>query len=88
MLCFDPVTTEISCGNPGIPANGKRTGDDFTFEARVTFMCDENFQLNGAPAAVCRVDGSWSNPLPSCDPGMLTKFLTDVVALVKYNKGV
>ena len=59
----------ITCPNPGAPVNGQRIGEVFTYGSRVSWVCDINYQLSGQPGAVCQADGTWSNPLPSCDPG-------------------
>ncbi|XP_078589338.1 sushi, von Willebrand factor type A, EGF and pentraxin domain-containing protein 1-like [Branchiostoma floridae x Branchiostoma japonicum] len=35
----------------------------------VTFTCDTGYQLNGVSPVTCQADGTWSNPVPTCEPG-------------------
>ena len=32
-----------------------------------TYTCDPGFQLNGASVLNCQTDGTWDNPLPTCE---------------------
>ena len=56
----------ISCGDPGIPANGTRTGSTFTFDSTVNYTCDNGFQLIGDIRRNCLSSGNWSDDLPTC----------------------
>ena len=58
--------TVISCSNPGVPANGRREGDDFSFGSRVTYSCEVGFVLDGDRARLCGQDGKWIGDLPAC----------------------
>lgn len=53
----------MSCGIPEAPGNGSFSGNEFALHSKVTYECDEGFQLDaGHPAtALCQEDGSWSN---------------------------
>eukprot|EP00731_Ephydatia_muelleri_P030228 Em0021g751a len=55
-----------SCGNPGTPGNGMRTGDSFLVGAVVQYSCSVGFNLVGSGSATCQRDGTWSAPLPTC----------------------
>lgn len=59
MSCFPAV----SCGIPEAPGNGSFSGTEFTLDSKVTYECNEGFELEAAQqaAAVCQQDGSWSN---------------------------
>ena len=61
-------STHIGCTDPGIPANGVRIGNDFSYNSSVSFSCYPGYQLNGIAAITCDVEGKWSSTnLPSCD---------------------
>ncbi|XP_034859738.1 CUB and sushi domain-containing protein 1 [Mirounga leonina] len=55
--------TAVSCGIPESPGNGSFTGNEFTLDSKVTYECNEGFQLDAGQqaAAVCREDGLWNN---------------------------
>lgn len=65
----------ISCGDPGIPVNGFRLGENFTFRSIVHFRCNDSYELSGNERRECRQDGRWSGFTPRCviggcgDPG-------------------
>lgn len=61
--------TVITCGDPGIPANGLRFGDDITVSQNVTFMCQPGYVMIGGDSAVtrtCTNNGTWSGTMPAC----------------------
>ena len=60
-------STHIGCTDPGIPANGVRIGNDFSYNSSVSFSCYPGYQLNGIAAITCDVESKWSTNLPSCD---------------------
>jgi hypothetical protein len=47
-------------------ANGYTTGPSNLPGATITFNCLQGFNLNGASQATCRQDGTWSQPVPTC----------------------
>lgn len=53
----------MSCGIPESPGNGSFTGNEFALDSKVTYECNEGFQLEAGQqaAAVCREDGLWNN---------------------------
>lgn len=55
-----------SCGNPGEIENGHRQGLSFTFTSKVTYSCDEGFELIGKPARFCQSNGQWSGGQAHC----------------------
>lgn len=64
-----PPLTVIACGDPGIPANGLRVGDDFTVGHNVTFTCQPGYTMMGGDNAVtntCTNNSTWSGTLPMC----------------------
>ncbi|KAH0502555.1 CUB and sushi domain-containing protein 3 [Microtus ochrogaster] len=58
----------ISCGDPGIPANGLRYGDDFVVGQNVSYMCQPGYtmELNGSSVRMCTTNGTWSGLMPTC----------------------
>ncbi|KAG9478625.1 hypothetical protein GDO78_012335 [Eleutherodactylus coqui] len=60
------------CGDPGIPANGKREGKSFIFQSEVSFMCNPSHILVGSSTRICQADGTWSGSPPRCIEPTLT----------------
>lgn len=61
--------TEIeqgSCGDPGIPAYGKREGAGFRHGDRLYFECLPAFELVGKKNITCQKNNQWSAKKPSC----------------------
>ncbi|KAJ8264095.1 hypothetical protein GJAV_G00145100 [Gymnothorax javanicus] len=57
-----------SCSNPGPLINGKIHIADIVFQSIINFTCAEGYVLRGANTSECMHDGSWSHPVPQCDP--------------------
>ncbi|KAK7501166.1 hypothetical protein BaRGS_00007651, partial [Batillaria attramentaria] len=65
--------TELTCdlvSCPKIPArnlpNGEVEGDNFTVGGVIRFTCNIGYRLQGVSSCTCRLDGTWSSPVPSC----------------------
>jgi len=54
------------CGDPGIPAQGKREGKSFIYQSEVSFSCNPPFILVGSITRICQADGTWSGSSPRC----------------------
>lgn len=66
---FAWVLTVITCGDPGLPANGLRFGDDVTVGQNVTFTCQPGYVMAGGDSSVtvtCTNNGTWSGSMPAC----------------------
>ncbi|XP_051038037.1 CUB and sushi domain-containing protein 1 [Phodopus roborovskii] len=66
---FKAVYQEIEkggCGDPGIPAYGKRTGNSFLHGDTLTFECQAAFELVGERVITCQKNNQWSGNKPSC----------------------
>ncbi|XP_039973361.1 CUB and sushi domain-containing protein 3-like isoform X5 [Xiphias gladius] len=64
-----PNCTMITCGDPGIPANGIRFGDDIMVGWNVTFVCQPGYVMIGGDNTVtrtCTKNGTWSGTMPAC----------------------
>ncbi|XP_013926586.1 PREDICTED: CUB and sushi domain-containing protein 3-like [Thamnophis sirtalis] len=54
------------CGDPGVPAQGKREGKSFIYQSEVSFSCNLPFVLVGSSTRICQADGTWSGSSPRC----------------------
>uniref|UniRef100_H0WLJ2 CUB and Sushi multiple domains 1 n=1 Tax=Otolemur garnettii TaxID=30611 RepID=H0WLJ2_OTOGA len=54
------------CGDPGVPAYGKRTGSSFLHGDTLTFECQAAFELVGERVITCQQNNQWSGNKPSC----------------------
>lgn len=58
-----------ACPNPGIPKNGRRTGNDFGIGRSIRFTCQSGFKLTGSPVRKCLKNKQWSGTVAVCDDG-------------------
>ncbi|MEQ2175707.1 hypothetical protein GOODEAATRI_020581 [Goodea atripinnis] len=58
----------INCGDPGVPANGVRFGNDFTYNRTVTFQCSPGYTMDAdrASSLICTKDRTWNGTKPLC----------------------
>ena len=57
----------ISCGEPSSPDNGGFHGDTYTYEATVTYYCNEGYGISSETTdATCQADANWSIDPPTC----------------------
>lgn len=58
----------INCGDPGVPANGLRYGEDFTIGQNISFQCQPGYRMeeDGSPVRTCTQNGTWSGNMPIC----------------------
>uniref|UniRef100_A0A3Q3JM08 CUB and Sushi multiple domains 1 n=1 Tax=Monopterus albus TaxID=43700 RepID=A0A3Q3JM08_MONAL len=66
---FKAVYEEIErggCGDPGVPAFGRRSGDRFQHGDVLTFFCQSAFELVGERTITCQPNNQWSGNKPSC----------------------
>jgi len=63
-----------SCGNPGIPENGKLKSYIFTFKSRVDFDCNHGYKLVGDKYRQCQANQRWTGRSPTCE----RKYIDDV----------
>ncbi|XP_019627140.1 PREDICTED: CUB and sushi domain-containing protein 3-like, partial [Branchiostoma belcheri] len=62
-----PTCQAVQCPARAAPANGavSPTGA-VSYPNGVTFTCDSGYTLNGVATLTCQADGTWSNPVPTC----------------------
>lgn len=70
---FDNGTAEITttvelvgCGEPHVPMNGYKVGENYWAGELVTFACDAGYHLEGPTNRLCLENGNWSNVVPTC----------------------
>ncbi|XP_027021418.2 CUB and sushi domain-containing protein 1 isoform X3 [Tachysurus fulvidraco] len=66
---FKAIYEEINkggCGDPGVPAYGKRKGESFSHGDVLTFECQAAFELVGERTISCQQNNQWSGNKPSC----------------------
>lgn len=55
------------CEDPGVPENGFRIGNDLSRGGSgVLYICNNGFSISGIERSMCRLDGTWSSPVPQC----------------------
>ncbi|XP_072836267.2 CUB and sushi domain-containing protein 2 isoform X4 [Pogona vitticeps] len=67
-----PQCFPIFCGDPGIPAGGRREDRGFTYRSSVSYSCLPPLVLVGSARRFCQSDGTWSGTQPSCIDSTLT----------------
>uniref|UniRef100_A0A5F8GTY5 CUB and Sushi multiple domains 2 n=1 Tax=Monodelphis domestica TaxID=13616 RepID=A0A5F8GTY5_MONDO len=55
-----------SCGDPGVPAYGRREGSRFRHGDTLKFECQPAFELVGQKAITCQKNNQWSAKKPGC----------------------
>ncbi|XP_014892814.1 CUB and sushi domain-containing protein 1-like, partial [Poecilia latipinna] len=63
-----PECSVINCGDPGVPANGVRFGNDFTYNRTVAFQCSPGYTMDAdrASSLICTKDRTWNGTKPLC----------------------
>ncbi|XP_004677499.1 PREDICTED: sushi, von Willebrand factor type A, EGF and pentraxin domain-containing protein 1 [Condylura cristata] len=71
--CLPPYTGDgkscaepLKCKAPGDPENGHSSGEIYTVGSKVTFSCEEGYQLMGESKLTCLESGEWSQMIPYC----------------------
>nr|XP_045755079.1 CUB and sushi domain-containing protein 2 [Mirounga angustirostris] len=67
-----PQCFPVFCGDPGVPARGRREDRGFSYRSSVSFSCQPPLVLVGSPRRFCQSDGTWSGTQPSCIDPTLT----------------
>uniref|UniRef100_A0A8C6YHL2 CUB and Sushi multiple domains 2 n=1 Tax=Naja naja TaxID=35670 RepID=A0A8C6YHL2_NAJNA len=76
-----PQCFPVFCGDPGIPADGRREDRGFTYRSSVSYSCLPPLVLVGSARRFCQTDGSWSGTQPSCIDASVTTCMDPGVPL-------
>ena len=68
------ISAAVFCGDPGMPAQGRREDLGFTYLSSVSFSCYPPLVLVGSTRRYCQYDGTWSGTQPSCIGRLLVCF--------------
>ena len=60
------LSTEFSCGNPGVPANGKKNSSTYQYGYSIKFECNVGYTLQGSSVRTCQNNGLWTGTQPTC----------------------
>ena len=64
---IDVCSHAVSCGDPGVPSNGRRIGDQFLYRDEVMFECDDGYYMSsGSQERECLITGEWNGTQPIC----------------------
>ena len=61
-----PLCELVDCGDPGNIRSGQKTGTNYKFGGKVSYICNNGFQLSGSQIRFCQASGSWSGSTPEC----------------------
>eukprot|EP00118_Oscarella_pearsei_P004558 m.19733 g.19733 ORF g.19733 m.19733 type:complete len:895 (+) comp27893_c1_seq1:119-2803(+) len=56
----------INCSSPAIPKNGGARGDDYVYQGKITYYCNDGYKVVGSPGAHCTAGGTWEPKAPVC----------------------
>lgn len=66
----DSSSAGADCGDPGIPENGLRQGNNFYIGSVLFFVCNSGYVLRGSGVLTCRYGDNnelyWDADLPQC----------------------
>ena len=62
------ISVIVSCGQPGIPSNGRVDTSAGTSVGDVArYSCDKGYRLIGLDETTCQADGRWNGSVPTCE---------------------
>ena len=67
-----PASSDIDCGDPGIPTNGDRHPFSTVYTSEVLYYCSMGYTLQGSDRRTCLPSGQWSGHLPQCNRMLFT----------------
>ena len=58
----------VSCGQPGVPSNGRvNSTDGVLFGDVVRYSCDAGYMVSGLAERTCQAEKRWSGNVPTCE---------------------
>lgn len=60
------VLQAVDCGPLEAPLNGTRVGEKTTYLTKITFHCDDGFDMIGSISRICQANKQWSGNEPFC----------------------
>jgi hypothetical protein len=63
-----PICTEIRCLMPQDPPHGRYIATNVTVGSNLTVVCEPGYTPSYCNQTICLINGSWSQPLPLCEP--------------------
>ena len=70
-MAFPVQLTARSCGNPGVPDNGKKNSSTYKYGNSIAFECDDGYTLSGPAVRTCQNTGMWTGIQPTCKSKLL-----------------
>ncbi|RXM93524.1 CUB and sushi domain-containing protein 2 [Acipenser ruthenus] len=83
--CVFAEIEQGSCGDPGVPAYGRREGSGFLHGDTLRFECQPAFELVGLKSITCQKNNQWSAKKPSCVFSCFFNFTTPAGVLLSPN---
>lgn len=80
VICSD-IAVAKDCGILAVPTNSSATGHKTTYPNKITFSCDDGFNLAGSRVRYCQSTGIWSGNQTSCIGNFFWNF-ADLVAMI------
>ncbi|XP_067016808.1 sushi, von Willebrand factor type A, EGF and pentraxin domain-containing protein 1-like isoform X2 [Acropora muricata] len=63
---IEAICKPVDCGPLEAPLNGTTVGEKTTYLSKITFHCDDGFDMTGSISRICRADKQWSGNEPFC----------------------
>lgn len=60
------VLQAVDCGPLEAPLNGTTVGEKTTYLSKITFHCDDGFDMTGSISRICQANKQWSGNESFC----------------------
>ena len=76
------ASSDIDCGDPGIPTNVQRHGALSTvYTSEIRFSCTTGYTLQGSDRRTCQSNGEWSGSPPQCNRRFIIEIHSETIKL-------